>query len=325
MKTTHYMPVVLCAALVALCAGWAGAQAPRIVLPEPTYNFGEADNSQTIERAFEVRNEGDAPLEIRNVRSSCGCTVAHISHHVIEPGGSGTITGRLNLRGRNGPQNSMLTIESNDPAQPQVRASIVGKAVAVMTFYPPHVFFGNLASREAAEREVQIVGQSSDPFSITGVRVDQPWFDAAHETPGVNSSHRIKLTSRSPLPLGALRAHLHVETDNPRMPSIDIPISVNVVGEIAFMPSQINVSAGSDRPVTRYVMVQPGSVPEYTITGVEAPDPSIQVIVHPVAPSRYRIQLNNIVATEELDGQTLKIHTDVAGMDQIEIPFEIIH
>jgi hypothetical protein len=47
---------------------WAGeVQAPRMVLDEVQHDAGVVRQGESIEHAFEVRNEGNKPLEIRKV------------------------------------------------------------------------------------------------------------------------------------------------------------------------------------------------------------------------------------------------------------------
>ena len=60
-------------ALFALCFFFSSSQAqtisgPAIVIPERFFNFKVADEGAVIEHAFRILNQGDAPLEIRDVR-----------------------------------------------------------------------------------------------------------------------------------------------------------------------------------------------------------------------------------------------------------------
>jgi hypothetical protein len=55
-----------------LLAGVAAAgelRAPRIVLPEPKHDFGAVPAGRTAEHVFEIRNGGEAVLEVRKVES----------------------------------------------------------------------------------------------------------------------------------------------------------------------------------------------------------------------------------------------------------------
>ena len=60
-------------------AGEAPANTPRIFSPEPTFDFGSQDNEGKVEHDFTVMNVGTGTLEISDVKSSCGCTVAEMA------------------------------------------------------------------------------------------------------------------------------------------------------------------------------------------------------------------------------------------------------
>ena len=48
---------------------WAQkATGPRMVLKEKTVDYKEVDEGKIIEHVFQVLNQGDEPLEIRNVK-----------------------------------------------------------------------------------------------------------------------------------------------------------------------------------------------------------------------------------------------------------------
>lgn len=61
--------------------------APKIVIQESRWNFGEIYQRQTVWHTFVIRNEGDEPLIISDVKSSCpSCTGAMVGKKVIQPG-----------------------------------------------------------------------------------------------------------------------------------------------------------------------------------------------------------------------------------------------
>ena len=109
---------------------------PRLVCDEPVYDFGTMDNSQDVEHTFVLRNEGDLTLEIKNVRVSCGCTVADTSEKMVKPGTETMIKTRLSLKGRSGPQHKNITVESNDAKQPSFILSLQGTAAMEMQVRP---------------------------------------------------------------------------------------------------------------------------------------------------------------------------------------------
>jgi hypothetical protein len=62
-------------------------------------------------RTFEFTNTGDAPLIIKDVKSSCGCTVPTKPTEPILPGKTGKIDVKYNMNP--GPIRKTITVESN--------------------------------------------------------------------------------------------------------------------------------------------------------------------------------------------------------------------
>lgn len=80
-----------CAAgLWLLLYGAAGAQ-PQIRFDKTVHDFGSIRWKVPVTAEFEVRNDGDAPLVINKVSTSCGCVVAGWTKQPILPGGTGYV------------------------------------------------------------------------------------------------------------------------------------------------------------------------------------------------------------------------------------------
>lgn len=59
---------------------------------------------------FPFTNEGDAPITIASVKSSCGCTVPQLEKTEYAPGESGEITAQFQFGNRTGPQRKVITV-----------------------------------------------------------------------------------------------------------------------------------------------------------------------------------------------------------------------
>jgi hypothetical protein len=99
--------------------GAAGAE-PRLVLAPERFDFGRVRPGRQLERTFTVSNFGTSALEVRAVKSDCGCVVAleWRSPRTLAPGeraslrlafGTGTAPGHV-LR--------QVRLLSNDPQRP---------------------------------------------------------------------------------------------------------------------------------------------------------------------------------------------------------------
>lgn len=300
------------------------AQGPRIVCDEPLYDFGTADSQSTIEHTFIIRNAGDTTLEISNVRPACGCTLANISEKTVPPGGESQITARLSLQGRNGPQSKPITILSNDPQNPEYRVTLAGTVAAAINVAPDRLMFGQIATAQTIELFVDIGGLVPEPFTITGIESSLPELVTEQETLQEGKQYRIKARLTGPAQTGPINASLIVRTDHPSRPTINIPVIANVVGEMIYAPSVIElpVTAGTT-PVTRYIVLRPGSLAQFELKSVKLPDPNMKSNIYPFGDQGYRIQIENIVVTPELNGKTIVLETSGTTMATIEIPLSV--
>lgn len=46
-------------------------------------DFGKVKEGDTIRKSFMIKNVSDVPLKIKNVKSSCGCTIAKLKDSVV--------------------------------------------------------------------------------------------------------------------------------------------------------------------------------------------------------------------------------------------------
>ncbi|CAM3876138.1 MULTISPECIES: DUF1573 domain-containing protein [Flavobacterium] len=101
---------------------------PKIEFKEETINYGDVVKGvDDGVRVFEFTNTGNAPLIIKNVTSTCGCTVPTKPTGEILPGKSDKITVKYNMNP--GPISKTITVESNAVNKPIVPLRIKGTVV----------------------------------------------------------------------------------------------------------------------------------------------------------------------------------------------------
>jgi len=127
MRRHRTIPFLSATVLVASCLGWTEA-APRIACPNATCDFGALSVTQSVRQAFIIRNDGDEPLLITNIRGCCGAST-RLETNSIAPGTQTTFDVSLSLRGRLGNQHKSLYLESNDPKEPLLQVRFIGRAL----------------------------------------------------------------------------------------------------------------------------------------------------------------------------------------------------
>jgi len=98
-----------------------GGASPRIVVEPTSQDLGEVPQ-EPLELTYTVRNEGDSPLQIEKVDTSCGCTRATVDRETIPPSESAQLRVVLDPTEDNlyGNLLRVIYIRSNDPDNPEV-------------------------------------------------------------------------------------------------------------------------------------------------------------------------------------------------------------
>jgi hypothetical protein len=113
--------------LVLALAGCGGTgAAPQVAVSPTGYDFGPI-GPEPVTTVFTVRNEGDGPLQIESVSTSCGCTTAQIEAQTIAPGTSAALTVTFDPQAHAGSVGQFVRyvyLRTDDPARPEVELEI---------------------------------------------------------------------------------------------------------------------------------------------------------------------------------------------------------
>ncbi len=90
------------------------AGSPVMKFKETTIDFGEVDAGKSVDITFEFENTGDDVLVIKNIRSTCGCTVAKVDKKEYKPGEKGEIPVKFFSKGYRGKITKTVTVTTND-------------------------------------------------------------------------------------------------------------------------------------------------------------------------------------------------------------------
>ena len=113
------LATLLVAGVGALAADQAESPAPAAIALDMVKDFGLVNKGQRITHEFEIRNDGDATLEITGVRPSCGCTVAEFDK-TVAVGAIGKVKATVDTRNFKGGIAKSVRVFTNDPQNPQI-------------------------------------------------------------------------------------------------------------------------------------------------------------------------------------------------------------
>lgn len=136
MRTIRLLSGMLLIAVLAIAAGCMDSSSgkgdgssvteePHIEFETTEYDFGKIPYLGEAKYEFEFKNTGNQPLVLRNVKSTCGCTVPEWPKEPLNPGETAKITVKYNTR-ITGNFSKGITVYSN-AENPTIQLRIKGE------------------------------------------------------------------------------------------------------------------------------------------------------------------------------------------------------
>lgn len=311
--------------LVSMTGRGAGTTVASLACLEPRFDFGQVYPDMVAKHSFVLTNQCDRVVRILDIHSSCGCAKAVASSTNIAPGQVSLLEVEMNFKGRRGRQAKAIYVETDDPTNRIVRVEFNGVVIVPIEAQPEGVHFGTLATEGNAEREVLLTAVGTNQFRVTSLTASSSQFQASLDVVEAGKRYRLRISSPGPRSLGSTTSMVRVETDNPRMARLDIPVAAFVTGDIVPAPGTLLlVPSVTNEPRSAWVNLWSPSGKAFKITQVDLPGTGMTNTVRVLTPDRSRIEVKTWGALTNLDGKTIKVHTDLASMKEVMIPLRVI-
>jgi hypothetical protein len=226
-KTTSifFSRLILTGLLVA-CWSAIAAAAPKGTFDKPLFDFGTVRQGAKVEHIFTINNTGDAPLVIKSVRPSCGCTAAAVSASVIPAGKRGAIKASFNSANFSGVVHKTVAVETNDPTAPSVTLTIKGMVQTELKVEPAQLNLGQVHTDAAVSSSILLTNRGDRTVRIKSVTST---LQTVTVTPGKTSlkpgeSSTIHLTIHPRNGDRMLSGYIRLLTDVPERPELLVPI-----------------------------------------------------------------------------------------------------
>lgn len=228
---------IACVGVGLFLEGIASAD-PSIAISQTDYNFGELSETALCSHAFTVKNSGTSVLEIKDVKPSCGCTIARFDRQ-IPPGGEGQITLEVNLRSFQGFVRKTATVVSDDPVNPRLVLTLEGNVKPLIEVRPEKTIYFQGMTSDIGERTIDLVAVAG-PFHIRKVD-DNLGGNAVYKLETVQDGTHYRLKVSNNAPKGNYRGSITLYTDVAEKPELTVWINAFIEGEIGIRPKVLVV------------------------------------------------------------------------------------
>jgi len=300
--------------------------APKAVVENPLFDFGTTLEGKMVSHVFKIKNIGEGFLDIRGVKTSCGCTTGTPSKSHIAAGDESEISVAFDTRFQKGHQVRTITAFTNDPNNQQVAMTLQGVIKKQVEASPGEIAFGTVRKGSEGTREVVIndlVGGA--PFSVGPISNSNSAIKVVQEKradgkPGA----LLKVSLLKSMPVGSFDDTIKVTTN--RVP-LNVDVFGIVTGDLDIDPAQVSfgiVPRGQD--IVRLVKLSNQGAHPVKVLDVTSSSPAVVASAEPVAPGKeYKltVTLRRGTPDGQLRGQ-LTIKTDDPDQGTINLPFYAI-
>ena len=253
---------------------------PYMELESDRVDLGTVSDEGKITRFFRFTNTGGSNLEIRDIKSSCGCTVPTLSKTVYRPGEGGEIEVTFDPKNRSGIQNRRVTVMTNVPRQDTVVLSVFANVVPMITVTPNMGSIGKLRRGEEATILMDIVARYSN-FEVIEIVPNRTTLDLQAEVIAMETvdlgdgetGHKatFMITAGASGPVGRVASGVVVRYRGKNGEELirNLAISGEIIGDLSFQPAFMSVGAlNAGAQFERTVSLMTVDNTNFKITGI---------------------------------------------------------
>ncbi len=318
-------------AAVSITASLSAAQ--KAVAVEPIKDFGVVPKGEKIVHDFQIRNDGDAPLQITQVQAACGCTVADFDK-TIAPGQVGKVHAVVDTATFNGPIAKGVTVFTDDPATPQIELTVRAKVEPYLSAKPGYARYIYVKG----EPGKPLIGQTiwspdQTPFEIVKVESAKPFLKTSfreatkeeRQADVEGKQWRVEIELADDSPVGALAETVTISTNHPKQKLLQIPVSGFVRPVVAVTPPVADFGNIEIKDTfSKAINLRNFATEAIKITGVEESVDGIDAKLEALNEGReyqVRLTLKPELGKGPFNG-VLRITTDSPKQPVIEVPLK---
>jgi len=242
-----------------------------------SHNFGVVARGAKVEHRFTLENLYLEDMRIASIHSSCKCVTTKFSKEPIKTYQKAEIVVTVDTRRFLGRKDATLKVIFAPPFAAEVQLSVYCYIRSDVVFQPGVVEFGSVDYGEGSTRKVKVSYAPGRPdWQILDVESANPYLEASASEVSrgpTKVTYDLLVTLRPDAPVGYLRDHLMLITNDRNRTATRVPLAVEgvVVAAVSVSPSPLPLGVlRTGQAVTRNLVVH-GKRP-FRILDVAGPD-----------------------------------------------------
>ncbi len=194
-----------------------------------TYDWGEVTPKDSpLKAKVQVKNTGNEVLIIKEVKPTCGCTVAPISKDTLQPNETAEIDITFNMKTYQGTVTKTIKVMSNDPKKSNARYYLKCYVKQPLIASPKFLNFRSLQVGQLAAAHTTISNTTDKPIRITDVSFTKEMENLEvniHKGQTIPPKGKIKVEATyTPTNDDRLSSTLKIKTDSEEQPLFRVSV-----------------------------------------------------------------------------------------------------
>jgi hypothetical protein len=237
-------------------------------------DFGSVPRGPTLQHPFRLVNKTKTTVTIANVRVSCGCVTATALKGSLAPGEETAVVAQMDTRRFSGPKTVTIYVQFEHPAWEEVRLWVQANSRDDVSVNPDTIAFGRSKRGGTPTSTVTVTFLGAPGSQITDVQSDSNYVQTNLKELSRQEgevSYQVTAKVRPDTPVGKWYTDVWLQTNNPGMPRVRVPLTVEIESALSVSPPRVqfgSVKQGSE--AERRVIVR--GVKDFRITEVRGTD-----------------------------------------------------
>ena len=267
------VPIVLCSVCL------AQAQQPVLKFAKLHHDFGRISADRKVSYRFKATNAGTAPLQIKQVVPSCGCTYTVVGQWYLKAGESTEIEATFNPAGMRGAVRKSMQVVSDDPVNSSITLSFEAEVIQEIMPSTTALFFDEVARTAPRKATLRLESGNGQPVQVIDAKAPgAPYLWATFHSEGKAVVVEILMDGRK-VPANRLSGVdvVTIRTRSERMPIIPVNVQWALRPSITATPARIAWVEKAGKELRATIALKHADGKPFRVLSAKSTHPSLRV------------------------------------------------